>query len=32
MTAEKMWPDLTKKMDDVVSGIYNQFKDSMPKD
>jgi multiple sugar transport system substrate-binding protein len=31
MTAEKFWPGLTKKMDDVVAAIYDQFKDKMPK-
>ena len=31
-TAEKVWPQITKAMDDVVLGIYNQFKDSRPKD
>ena len=31
-TADKVFPALTKKLDDVVLGIYNQFKDSLPKE
>jgi multiple sugar transport system substrate-binding protein len=31
-TAEKVMPGVTKVMDDTVMAIYNQFKDSMPKD
>ncbi len=32
MTADKIFPTVTKKMDEVTLGVYNQFKDSMPKD
>ncbi len=31
-TAEKEWPAIVKEIDQVVGEIYNQFKDSMPKD
>lgn len=32
VTAEKVWPDLTKKLDLVTLDVYNQFKDSTPKE
>jgi multiple sugar transport system substrate-binding protein len=32
LTAEKVIPDIAKKMDDVVGAVYNQFKDTIPKD
>jgi len=31
-SAEKEWPAIVKEIDQVVGEIYNQFKDSMPKE